>query len=161
MPERCSAPGAEHPTTRLVIVAAVAFGLLEVCVGLMPTFLLLAISLIPAGFAAITFSTAANSSVQLASAPAMRGRVMGLYMLVFAGGTPLGAPLVGWLSQEFGPRWGLIVGGTISAGAATVVLAMSMRRARARRTATQGRPAVAMSGAQTCAISVTDAAAAG
>ena len=151
----------EHPTTRMVIVAAVAFGLLEVCVGLMPTFLLLAISLIPAGFAAITFSTAANSSVQLASAPAMRGRVMGLYMLVFAGGTPLGAPLVGWLSQEFGPRWGLIVGGTISAGAATVVLAMSMRRARARRTATQGRPAVAMSGAQTCAISVTDAAAAG
>jgi len=106
-----------HPTTRLVILGAIAFGVLEVVAGLMPTFAVLAVALIPLGFANITFSTAANSSVQLASAPEMRGRVMGIYMLVFAGGTPLGAPLVGWISQEFGARWGLIGGGVISAGA--------------------------------------------
>jgi len=58
--------------------------------------------------------------------------VMGIYMLVFAGGTPLGAPLVGWISQEFGARWGLIGGGVISAGAGAVVLALSLRRAAAR-----------------------------
>ena len=121
-----------HPTTRLVILGAIAFGVLEVVAGLMPTFAVLAVALIPLGFANITFSTAANSSVQLASAPEMRGRVMGIYMLVFAGGTPLGAPLGGWISQEFGARWGLIGGGVISAGAGAVVLALSLRRAAAR-----------------------------
>jgi len=140
-----------HPTTRLVIIAALAFGVLEVTVGLMPTFALLGIALIPAGFAAITFSTAANSSVQLASAPEMRGRVMGLYMLVFAGGTPLGAPLVGWLSQEMGARWGIIAGGVISASAAAVVLALSLRHTAAGR---------ALSGSGKAAVPLTDAAAA-
>jgi MFS family permease len=126
-----------YPTTRLVILAAIAFGLLEIGVGLMPSFLMVAIVLVPVGFANITFSTAANSSVQLASAPEMRGRVMGIYMLVFAGGTPLGAPLVGWVSQEFGARWGMIGGGVVSAGAALVVLALSLRHAAARHLATQ------------------------
>ncbi|MGA3214569.1 MAG: MFS transporter [Acidimicrobiales bacterium] len=122
-----------HPTTRLVILAAFLFGLLELGVGFMPSFALLAAGLVPLGLVNITFSTAANSSVQLASAPEMRGRVMGLYMLVFVGGTPLGAPLVGWVSQEFGARWGLIGGGVISAAAASVALAFSLRRATARQ----------------------------
>ncbi len=122
-----------HPTTRLVVLGALAFGLLEVCAGLMPSFALLAILLVPVGLANITFSTAANSSVQLASAPEMRGRVMGLYMLVFVGGTPLGAPLVGWVSQEFGARWGLIGGGVVSAVAASAALVLLLRKAVARR----------------------------
>jgi len=151
----------ERPTTRLVVVAALVFGVLEVCVGLMPTFIMLAIALLPAGFAAITFSTAANSSVQLASVPAMRGRVMGVYMLVFAGGTPFGAPLVGWLSQEYGAKWGLIAGGTVSAGAAGVVLALSVRRATARRNAIPARSAAGQSGPPAVHIPVTDAAATG
>jgi MFS family permease len=99
----------------------------------MPTFALLAAALVPVGLANITFSTAANSSVQLASAPEMRGRVMGVYMLVFAGGTPIGAPLIGWISQEFGARWGLIGGGLVSATAGAGVLALSLRHAAARR----------------------------
>ena len=121
-----------RPTTRLVVLAAIAFGVLEALAGLMPTFAVLAIALLPVGFANITFSTAANSSVQLASAPEMRGRVMGLYMLVFVGGTPLGAPLVGWISQELGARWGLILGGIVSAGAGLFVLVLSLRREAAR-----------------------------
>jgi MFS family permease len=122
-----------HPTTRLVVFGAIAFGLLEVGVGLMPSFALLAIALVPTGLANITFSTAANSSVQLASVPEMRGRVMGIYMLVFAGGTPFGAPLVGWVSQEFGARWGLIGGGAVSTVAGLAALALLARRAVARR----------------------------
>jgi len=150
----------EHPTTRLVIISALAFGLLEVCVGLMPSFVLLAIALVPAGFAAITFSTAANSSVQLASAPEMRGRVMGVYMLVFAGGTPLGAPLVGWLSQELGARWGLLAGGIVSAIAAAVVLVLSVRHAAARREAVPAPTASGRAGPPTVRVTVPDAAAA-
>ena len=93
---RCSAPGGLTRRRGLVILAALAFGLLELGVGLMPSFSPCSRSrLVPLGLVDITFSTAANSSVQLASAPEMRGRVMGLYMLVFVGGTPLGAPLGG------------------------------------------------------------------
>jgi MFS family permease len=135
-----------HPTTRLVILGAIAFGVLEVVAGLMPAFAMLGVALVPVGLANITFSTAANSSVQLASAPEMRGRVMGLYMLVFAGGTPVGAPLVGWISQEFGARWGLIGGGVVSAGAGAVVLALSLRHAAARRYALQASGAAGRSG---------------
>ena len=115
-----------------MILGAIAFGALEIAVGLMPSFALVAIFLVPLGLANITFSTAANSSVQLASAPEMRGRVMGIYMLVFVGGTPFGAPLVGWISQELGARWGLIAGGAISLAAGGVVLALSAHRAKAR-----------------------------
>ncbi len=122
-----------HPTTRLVVLAAAVFGLLEIGAGLMPAFALLAAALIPTGLANITFSTAANSSVQLASAPEMRGRVMGVYMLVFAGGTPFGAPLIGWISQEFGARWGLIGGGAVSAAAALALLAYLFRHATSWR----------------------------
>jgi MFS family permease len=120
-----------HPTLRLVMLGAIVFGALEMCVAFMPSFVLFALVLVPVGLANITFSTAANSSVQLASAPEMRGRVMGIYMLVFAGGTPLGAPLVGWVSQVLGARFGLILGGALSLGAGAVVLALSLKRAAA------------------------------
>ena len=121
-----------HPTTRLVVLGAIAFGLLEVGAGFMPSFTMLAIALVPLGLANLTFSTAANSGVQLASAPEMRGRVMGIYMLVFVGGTPLGAPLVGWISQEFGARWGIIGGGAVSILAGLVALVVILKRAAAR-----------------------------
>jgi MFS family permease len=58
--------------------------------------------------------------MQLGVEPVMRGRVMALYMAVFFGGTPIGAPLVGAVAEAFGPRWSLIIGGGISAGAAAV-----------------------------------------
>lgn len=122
-----------HPTTRLVVLAATAFGLLEIAAGLMPSFATLCVALVATGLFNITFSTAANSRVQLASALEMRGRVMGIYMLVFAGGTPLGAPLIGWLSQWAGARWGLIAGGIASAGAAACMLVLLARRSAALR----------------------------
>ena len=67
--------------------------------------------------------------MQLGTTPEMRGRVMGLYMLVFLGGTPLGSPLVGWVAEQFGPRMSLIAGGVISALAAVMAVLLLARRA--------------------------------
>jgi MFS family permease len=79
----------------------------------MPGFLSTAAMLVPTGLAMLTLTTAANASVQLGVAPTMRGRVMALYLVCFMGGTPLGAPIVGWIAELAGPRWGLIGGGLI------------------------------------------------
>jgi len=80
----------------------------------------------------LTFTTAANASTQLNTAPEMRGRVMGLYMLVFLGGTPLGSPLAGWLAAVFGARLSMVAGGVISV-AATVVVTYLLARSRGVR----------------------------
>ena len=109
-----------RPRLRLLLFAALAFGAVEVLAGLMPTYPLFALMLIPVGLTALTFITAANSIMQLGVDPVMRGRVMALYMAVFFGGTPIGAPLVGAVAETFGPRWSLIIGGVVSATAAVV-----------------------------------------
>jgi predicted MFS family arabinose efflux permease len=124
----------KHPGARLLLATAFAFGVLEVLNGLMPTFWTFLLVLFPVGIAMLTFTTAANSATQLATTADMRGRVMGLYLLVFLGGAPFGSPLAGWVGQAFGPRISLIAGGLISAGAAAavaLVLAHS-RQARVR-----------------------------
>jgi MFS family permease len=59
------------------------------------------------------FSVACNSFVQLGVEPQMRGRILALYFMAFMGGTPVGAPAIGWLSERFGPPWGLIGGGIV------------------------------------------------
>ena len=68
----------------------------------------------PTGLLAISFATSANPFVQLGSEPQMRGRVISLYMLMFIGGTPLGAPFIGWLAETAGARWSLIGGGLLT-----------------------------------------------
>ncbi|WP_158848473.1 MFS transporter [Saccharothrix deserti] len=108
------------PRLRLLILGALAFGALEVVVGLMPTMWLSGLALIPTGIAMMTFTTTANATVQLAVSPAMRGRVMGLYMLVFLGGNPVGGPVMGWLAEHFTARSPLVVGGVVSILAAVV-----------------------------------------
>jgi len=117
-----------RPTLRLLLVTALAFGVLEVMTGLMPDYPAFLIALVPTGLAMLVFTTAANSSTQLATTADMRRRVMGLYMLVFLGGTPLGAPLVGWLAAAYGTRLSLIAGGAISAAAAVVIAILLARR---------------------------------
>ena len=103
------------PRQRLVIGAAVAFGVVEMVAGLMPSYLTFASILPLCGFIALTMITAANAFVQMSAAPQMRGRVMALYMAVFMGGTPIGAPLLGWIAEHFGARWPLIGGGALTA----------------------------------------------
>ncbi len=103
------------PRTRTMLVAMLLFGLLEVVVGLSPSFGVMAVLLVPTGIAALTFTTTANALVQLGCEPHVRGRVMALYVLVFLGGTPIGAPLTGVLAEAFGPRSSLLVGGAVCA----------------------------------------------
>ena len=102
------------PRLRLLIIGALAFGVLEIVAGVLPTMWLTGVALIPLGIAMMTFTTTANATVQLAVEPAMRGRVMGLYMLVFLGGNPVGGPVMGWLAEHFTPRAPLVVGGAVS-----------------------------------------------
>jgi len=100
---------------RLVIGAALAFAALEIVAALMPSYLTFALMTPLLGLAALTMITAANTFVQLHTDPGMRGRVMALYMMIFIGGTPLGAPLIGWIGEVVGPRWTLLVGGSMTA----------------------------------------------
>lgn len=102
-----------RPSRRMLIAGAIGFGLFQIATGLAPVYPVYLLLLIPTGIALITINTAANASVQLATAPAMRGRVMGIYMLVFTGGAPIGAPLVGWLSELGGPRTGVMLSGLL------------------------------------------------
>ncbi|CAN5122546.1 MFS transporter [soil metagenome] len=102
-----------RPRLRMLVAAAMAFGALEITAGLMPTYTSFAILLVPTGAAALIFIIAANSTVQLGTDASMRGRVMALYLLFFMGGTPIGAPLVGWLAENFGARSSIVVGGVV------------------------------------------------
>ncbi len=106
---------------RLLVGAAVAFGILEIVASAAPSFWIFAALLVPIGMFGLTVNVTANSSVQMATDPAMRGRVMSLFMMVFTGGTPLGAPLFGWITDTYGARIGFAAGGIISALAALAV----------------------------------------
>ncbi|MFF8290907.1 MFS transporter [Streptomyces sp. NPDC016309] len=106
---------------RLLVGGAVAFGVLEIAAALSPSFWLFALLLVPIGMFGLTVNVTANSSVQLATDPVMRGRVMSLYMMVFVGGTPVGAPLLGWITDTYGARAGFATGGAVSLAAAVVI----------------------------------------
>ena len=122
-----------RPPRRLLPIAAGTFGLLEIATGLMPTYGSFLAMLVPTGMALLTFNTAANATMQLSVSPEMRGRVMGLYMLVFIGTTPLGSPVIGWLAEEFGPRAGIVMGGVVSTVATLIVVAVMVPRDTIRR----------------------------
>jgi MFS family permease len=128
-----------RPTMALLLSMALSFSLLEVISGLMPTFWLFLILLVPTGLSLLTLTTATNSATQLGTTAEMRGRVMGLYMLVFLGGAPLGSPLVGWVAEAFGPRMSLIAGGAISA-VATLIIGGLYARSRSVRVREYLRP---------------------
>ena len=100
----------ERPRIRVVLLSSAAFGLSCALSAFMPSYETFAISLVLVGFTAITLMTTANGAVQTTTSPVMRGRVMALYMAIFLGGTPIGAPVIGWVANEFGPRWALGVG---------------------------------------------------
>jgi MFS family permease len=122
--------GATSRTRTWVLIAAAAgFGLFQAVAAIapgLPSFLVL---LVLMGFASLVFQAMANAYVQLAVDPELRGRVMGLYMLVFAGGTPIGAPIIGALTSHFGPRAGMAVCGVVPVIAALVMaVALTFRR---------------------------------
>ncbi|MFJ1600042.1 MFS transporter [Streptomyces sp. NPDC088261] len=106
---------------RLMIIAGVGFGLLEVLVAFAPSVWLFSLLLLPIGMLGMTTNISANTSVQMAADPMMRGRVMSLYMMVFVGGTPVGGPLLGWVTDTYGARVGFATGGAVSLIAAATI----------------------------------------
>ena len=102
-----------RPLQRFLVVSAVVFSVLLIISGLMTDYYAFAALCVPTGAAALVFSVACNSFVQLGVEPEMRGRILALYFMAFMGGTPVGAPAIGWLSERFGPPWGLIGGGIV------------------------------------------------
>lgn len=120
-----------EPTRGVLLGAGAAFGVLMLATAVAPSVFLTCVLLVGVGAAVMLFLATANTTLQLQSEPAMRGRVMALYGLLFLGSTPVGGPLLGWISQEWGPRVGLGIGGALSLAAA--LAAVSRIRFRARR----------------------------
>jgi len=123
---------------RLIAGAALAFGLVAGLAALMPSLALELPVLALLGASAVTFAASINSSLQLAVEPEMRGRVMALYSVVFLGSTPIGGPLVGWLSQTYDPRLALLLAASAGLAAAWcghVALARRPPRAESQKSA--------------------------
>ncbi|MFF4363880.1 MFS transporter [Streptomyces sp. NPDC001604] len=106
---------------RVLIAAAVAFGAMEIVAATAPSLWLFTLLMAPIGMFGMTVNVTANTSIQMATDPAMRGRVMALYMMVFLGGSPIGAPIAGWITDAYGVRAGLAVGGAIATAAAVSI----------------------------------------
>ena len=100
-----------RPRRLILVLSALSFALAEIVAGLMPTYWLFAAWLPVVGVAALTMLNSLQTVVQLTVDADIRGRIMALYMMIFMGGTPFGAPLVGWIGETFGARWTLIGGG--------------------------------------------------
>lgn len=107
-----------QPRLRVLLVALAGFAASSALAAAAPTYWVFAASLVPIGLSALTAMTTANAMVQLRVAPSMRGRVMSLYMAIFMGGTPFGAPAIGWLGDTFGARWTIGIG--------TIAVALSL-----------------------------------
>ncbi|MDN5789538.1 MAG: MFS transporter [Micrococcales bacterium] len=116
-----------NPRLRILLVALVGFTVSTALLATAPTYLLFAIYLVPTGLSALTALTTANAMVQLNVDPSMRGRVMALYMAIFMGGTPLGAPVIGWIGDAWGARWTIAIG-TIAVGISVVAVAIRVSR---------------------------------
>lgn len=95
---------------RVVIMGTLLFAIAATVSAIMPTYWTYAVTLMFTGFAVVTMLTTANGYVQTTTDPALRGRVLALYMAILMGGTPVGAPIVGWVAAEFGPRTAILLG---------------------------------------------------
>ena len=122
----------EKPRLRHVVGAALAFGIFAAINSLMPTYLLFAITLIPVGLSALTMITSANATVQMSVEPALRGRVMALYMAIFMGGTPIGSPIVGWIGESWGARWSILFGALVTIATALGAIVWLVRTRQVR-----------------------------
>ncbi len=124
------AAGRPTPRRSILTVAALVFGVGLALAALMPDYVLFGLVLVMIGVAAQTFTTSANTIMQLSTEPVMRGRVMAIFMAIALGTTPIGAPVVGWVADHYGPRWGLGVGAAAGLMAAFVGIAYLFRTSR-------------------------------
>lgn len=147
----------ERARMRVIIAASGLFGAAALLASLMPTFWTFAASTILIGFGAVSILTTANGYVQTTTDPDLRGRVMALYMAILVGGTAVGAPVVGAVAAEAGPRWALGVA-AIAAGAAALIgmgwLVFARGMHLARHPQARWRPVLRFADAPTAAIAV-------
>ncbi|MEO7236515.1 MAG: MFS transporter [Lapillicoccus sp.] len=115
------------PRLRVMLVALGGFTVSTALGALAPTYALFALALVPMGLCALTALTTANAMVQTSVDPQMRGRVMALYMAVFMGGTPVGAPIIGWVGEAFGARWTIGLG-SLAVGLSLLAVAVLLGR---------------------------------
>lgn len=112
----------EKPRAAVIVAGAALFGLGLAVAAVMPTYALFGAALVLVGASAQAFITTSNGAAQLSTEPEMRGRVIALFLAIALGGTPIGAPLVGWVADRYGPRWALGVGAAAGLCAALVGL---------------------------------------
>ncbi|MGN6091915.1 MAG: MFS transporter [Luteibacter jiangsuensis] len=124
------AAGGDRPRFTSLAVGAAMFGVGCTLAAIAPNYWLFAGTLVVIGVAALTFTNATNSLMQLTTEPAMRGRVMALRVAIALGGTPIGAPIVGWTADHLGPRWALGIGAASGIAAAVVALSSMTRLPR-------------------------------
>lgn len=117
------------PRQKVLLTAAIGFSVLDIAAGLSPWYWLFLILLVPTGMVMMTMNNTANATMQLSVTPELRGRVMSVYLVVFTGGNPIGAPAIGWISEHFGARWSLVGGGLI-ATVASLAVAIALTRVR-------------------------------
>jgi MFS family permease len=139
-----------RPSQRLLLWSIVGFGVSSLVMAFLLNPVLAAIVLVPVGFFSIAWISTANTTVQLGSAPEMRGRVMSIYGLLLLGSTPIGAMIIGWLSEHYGPRSSVLLAGLSSLAAAGVAILVRPERAkRSEERAVDARQPVAATAAAT------------
>jgi len=106
--------------TGMLVNAAWLFGATTLLLAIAPSFILALAALVLVGFFSISFLSTGNTTLQLESEPGMRGRVMSLWTMAFLGSTPIGGPIVGFIGEHAGPRWGLVLGGVAALVAAGI-----------------------------------------
>jgi len=121
-----------NPSTRLLAFIGLCFGSMIIAVALMPTRIAAILLLVPMGAASITFIATNNATLQLRADPSMRGRVMSLNAIAFLGSTPVGAPLLGYISDISNPRVSLLVGGVATLAASVPLFFLARRQLAAR-----------------------------
>jgi MFS family permease len=129
----------EKPRMPVIVAAAAIFGFGFCIAAAMPSYGLFGCALVIIGLSAQTFTTTANSTIQLSTEPEMRGRVIALFLAIAVGATPIGAPFVGWVADAFGPRWALGVGAASGFGAVIVAVHYLAKHRGLRVRVTQGR----------------------
>ncbi|WP_121256647.1 MFS transporter [Nocardioides ferulae] len=112
---------------RLLVGAALGFGVAEIVAGVLPNYVTFAVFAPVIGFFTLTLLNSANATLQLESDPAFRGRVMALYMTIVMGGTPIGSPIIGWIGESLGARWTLVIGGALTILGALLAVAVFTR----------------------------------
>jgi MFS family permease len=128
------AAGRDRPKFGTLLFGSGVFGIGCTLAAFSPGYWWFAAALAVIGVAALTFTTATNSMMQLSTKPTMRGRVMAIRVAVALGGTAMGAPIVGWVADHFGPRWSLGIGAASGFAATVVVVYAVTWQARQART---------------------------